>query len=217
MQDRKKTFFTLIELLIVIAIIAILAAMLLPALKRARMSARSLACVNMQKNVGASSFLYADDYNSWLLVASSPNWACSRVYWLKQIAPYWGGDGRYDADVTSSWRKLYQRKIISCPVTPKEILYGRDENSGYSPFSGTTGYDQCSLKDFNNPSGEIIFGDTYDHSDDPTHYFNNYLYSNPNYIGNRHNNGINALFADGHVNWHQTTYLQSHPELYPDN
>jgi prepilin-type processing-associated H-X9-DG protein/prepilin-type N-terminal cleavage/methylation domain-containing protein len=217
MRYRKKTFFTLIELLIVIAIIAILASMLLPALKRARMSAKSLACINLQKNVGAASVLYADDWNGWLLVPSSPNFGCSRIYWLKQIAPYWGGDGRYDSEVSSSWSKLCSQKIIACPVTPNEILYGRNENTGFSPFGQPNGYTQYSLKDFQKPSCKIIFGDTYDYYDDPTYWVNNYLYSSPDYIGDRHNNGINVLFADNHVSWHRRNYLQNHTELYPDN
>jgi len=60
--------YTLIEMLVVVAILALLIAMLLPALQRARKTARSAACLANLMGIGSGMKLYQGDNRGWLPV-----------------------------------------------------------------------------------------------------------------------------------------------------
>ncbi len=77
--------FTLIELLAVIAIVAMLAAMLLPALARAKAKAQSVSCISNLRQIGLAMHLYAEDANGFLPGTSHSSLSNS---WVYSLAPY---------------------------------------------------------------------------------------------------------------------------------
>ena len=63
---RKRSGFTLVELLVVIGIIAILVALLLPALGKAREAASSVQCMSNQRQVALAIFGFANDHRGYI-------------------------------------------------------------------------------------------------------------------------------------------------------
>ncbi|WDE95248.1 type II secretion system protein [Lentisphaera profundi] len=82
----KNKTFTLIEVLVVVAIIGILASLLMPSLKKSRESARIAICLNNLKQHHLAINLYTDDNDQYL----PSNFSDPNNAFLKQIAAYLG-------------------------------------------------------------------------------------------------------------------------------
>ena len=81
----KRHAFTLIELLVVISIITVLISILLPTLKEARESARSVICLNNLRQIGMASDMYADANKNYYFNRSDASGADDSIY-------LWTGD-----------------------------------------------------------------------------------------------------------------------------
>lgn len=66
MEARRALAFTVLEMLVVAALVALLASLLLPSLGRARTQASNAACVNNLRQLGTAVRVYADDHEDRL-------------------------------------------------------------------------------------------------------------------------------------------------------
>ena len=109
---QKIQGFTLLELLTVVAIIAILCSILIPALQGVRNSAQQASCASNMRQIGSALLLYAASNNNKLPETSHT--AAFGQSWIYTLSDYLGdcdevricpadpkGDGRFDAGGTS--------------------------------------------------------------------------------------------------------------------
>lgn len=73
--------FTLIELLLVISIMALLSALLLPALSKAKESGKRVTCSSNMRQLYQGAFFYATDWNDWLPISSG---SYQHIYYIYQ-------------------------------------------------------------------------------------------------------------------------------------
>src|SRR6266496_4507719 len=93
------TAFTLVELLVVLAVIGVLAGLLLPALSMAKAAAHATTCKNHLRQMGIALKMYVDENNNmYPPYAGSPGpaygdatnvWWCGSVYWSSKLFPYY--------------------------------------------------------------------------------------------------------------------------------
>ncbi|MDF2440699.1 MAG: hypothetical protein JWN98_1683 [Abditibacteriota bacterium] len=214
---RIRRAFTLIEILIVLAIIGILAALLFPVFSRAREGARRAACASNLKQIGLSVAQYSQDYDEHL--------PYGYLYYGPGLA-----DLMMWEDLVQPYAKSYQ--VMVCPGHSAPIQYDFRRKRTPSPFAksyaanevfdapGSTLAPMPRTNPFSPPTPlaaladvtmTILIGEC-PPGDATVAEFDAYAKTDIGFDGvgplcndKRHTNGSNWLFADGHVKWLRQT------------
>lgn len=203
----------------VIAIIAILASILLPALRKARERARKIQCAGNLKQVGVLLNVYAGDNDGYLggtTIGNRPNRTC--LSWYDPDATGWG-DGWLSVNPyidESDWNSAGQ--VFYCPSAPFSKTWATTEatvNAGiityimvnnemkYSWYwsNPTYGPTRCSGGKMHTfaPEGNLLQDWVLDSTSSSTQ---------PDGYKTSHNGGGNVLFVDGSVSWRDKSDME---------
>ena len=220
LPKAKWQSFTLIELLIVVAI---LAAMLLPALNQARERGRAASCINNLKQLGTGVLLYTADHADFLppiqgsASGSYPCWTNALMGPNLKVS----ASAIYTSGVWMKTGRYAQNTLFHCPsMTGRYDLTGTETGGGagwwiIKPHYGINSHlyqvarlQSFKLGYFKSPSLKILLADTWQQEAsglamEENGYFRWQVdrFQNTGFgiVAGRHQKSANALHLDGHV------------------
>jgi len=211
--------FTIIELLVVVSIIAILAALLLPAINMARSAARKIQCANNIRQVGLAINAYADDWEGIYPPARQRLPGGTQVHWFELTAPYLEvGAGGTGGVATHRGDDAFDRKnvVVGCPDFRKtrdwRPSYGINERMYLPASDARSALDNSGAKALfprsrvshhsTRPLAAGVDGWSIGVKNGPYHSFAR--------DDSRHGGQVNVLFCDGHVEAMSNDRLAEH-------
>ena len=200
---KRRVGFTLIELLVVIGIIAILAAMLLPALVKAKEKAKQVACVNNMKQLSNGFAMYLQDWDETFPFYTNGGGGAGRlggwVYYDGFPVP---SNGNFDVRLGVLYDFVGSADVYRCPSDQTESLcsYGANSDTRAAALASipTPAETPLLLEEGTGTAKTTNDG------------FFDIDYTPRDYVVDRHNKGSIYGFCDGHVTreqWDNATVL----------
>jgi prepilin-type N-terminal cleavage/methylation domain-containing protein/prepilin-type processing-associated H-X9-DG protein len=220
----RQVAFTLIELLIVIAIIAMLVGTLLPSLVRSKELARQVTCLNNVRNMVVAAQQYATMYGGSYPLAKYQPLATSDFSYVAWDFRY-RKDGKIEAGLL--WQIGQDMRVQQCPSYEGPANWPGDKYTGYNYNTSYIGHGQwesifapAKVSEVNDPSRCALFGDG--EYAGGANKFMRAPFKNPGDAtfsragrcagtqGYRHLETTSVGFCDGHAD----AWAQRHTEMY---